>query len=59
MLLGAVLGVFVLVVVLVVVPYYMLVVREEQKLIDRLKPRTAASRVLNGVLKQEEKMSSV
>jgi tight adherence protein B len=59
MLLGAVLGVFVLVVVLVVVPYYMLVVREEQKLIDRLKPRTAASRVLKGVLKQEEKMSSV
>jgi tight adherence protein B len=59
MLIGAVFGVFLLVVVLVVVPYYMLVVRQEQKLIDRLKPRTAASRVLKGVLKQEEKMSSM
>ncbi|HUF46533.1 MAG TPA: type II secretion system F family protein [Vicinamibacterales bacterium] len=55
----AVLAVFALVTGLIVVPYYMFVVRDEQKVLDRLKPKTAASRVLKGVLRQEEKMSSV
>jgi tight adherence protein B len=55
----AVAGIFALVIALVVVPYYYFVLREEQKVLDRLKPRSAASRVLKGVLKEEERLSSV
>jgi tight adherence protein B len=55
----AVAGVFALVVGLIVGPYYMFVVRDEQKVLDRLKPKTAASRVLKGVLREEDKLSSV
>lgn len=52
-------GVFALVVGLIVGPYYLFVVKDEQKVLDRLKPRSAASRVLKGVLKDEHKLSSV
>jgi tight adherence protein B len=52
-------AVFALVVGLVVGPYYLFVLRDEQKVLDRLKPRSAASRVLKGVLKEEDRLSSV
>jgi tight adherence protein B len=55
----AVAGIFALVVALIVGPYYYFVVKGEQKVLDRLKPRSAASRVLKGVLKEQEKFSSV
>jgi len=52
-------GIFVMVIALVVTPYYFFVIKGEEKVLDRLKPRTAAERVLKGVLRQEEKMSEV
>ncbi len=54
-----VVAIFALVVGLVVGPYYLFVIRGEQKVLDRLKPRSAASRVLKGVLKEEDRLSSV
>jgi len=54
-----VVGVFALVIGFVVAPYYFFVVRDEQRVLDRLKPRSAASRVLKGVLKEEQKLSNV
>jgi tight adherence protein B len=53
------LAVFVGVVALVIGAYWTLVLREEDKLLDRLKPKPDSSRVLKGVLKAEEKFSSV
>jgi len=52
-------GVFALIVGLILGPYYLFVVKDEQRVLDRLKPKSAASRVLKGVLKQEDKLSSV
>jgi tight adherence protein B len=54
-----VVAIFALVVGLVIGPYYLFVIRGEQKVLDRLKPRSAASRVLKGVLKEEDRLSSV
>jgi len=53
------LGIFALIIALVVGPYYLFVIKDEQRVLDRLKPKPAASRVLKGVLKQENRLSSV
>ncbi len=55
----ALVGIFVMVIALIVVPYYFFVIKSEEKVLERLKPKTAAARVLRGVLRQEEKMSEV
>lgn len=55
-----VLFVFAAVVVAVVVPYYLLIVRAEQKVLDRLNPRRAGARGKRlNVVKPEDSMSSV
>ena len=51
--------VFVVVLGIVLTAYFLFVVRDENKLLDRLKPRTARSKALRGVVKPEERMSSL
>jgi tight adherence protein B len=50
---------FLLVLGIVLGLYFLLVVRNEQKMLDRLAPRGHERKVLKGVLKPEEKLSSV
>ena len=52
-------AVFAGVVAIVMGAYYLLVVRSEQQMLDRLAPRGQKTKALRGVLKPEEKMSSL
>lgn len=52
-------AVFAGVLVIVLGAYFVLVVRDEQALLDRLAPKGQKTRALKGVLKPEEKMSDV
>jgi len=53
------LAVFVGVVGIIIGAYWVLVVRDEQKVIDRLQPRTEAKKALRGVIRPEERYSNV
>lgn len=52
-------AVFLGVVGIVLGAYYLLVLRDEQQLLDRLAPKGQKTKALKGVLKPEEKMSNV
>jgi tight adherence protein B len=52
-------AVFLGIVALIVGAYFLFVVRDEQQMLDRLAPKGQKTRALKGVLKPEERMSSV
>jgi len=52
-------AVFAGVIAIVIGAYYLLVVRDEREMLDRLAPRGQKTKALRGVLKPEERMSSV